>query len=60
MNINLLQGRVNVTSVAMISSASLLQEGSGASGESEARTEHQIRKVSKVAVPGGSRDKDEV
>lgn len=41
MNINLLQGRVNVTSVAMISSASLLQEGSGASGM--ARPELSIR-----------------
>lgn len=60
MNINLLQGRVNVTSVAMISSASLLQEGSGAPGDGEARAAHQIRKVSKVAALGRSRDKERV
>lgn len=41
MNINLLRGRVNVTSVEMISSASLLQEGGGASGM--ARAERPIR-----------------
>lgn len=41
MNMNLLQGRANVTSVVMISSASLLQEGSGASGM--ARLELRIR-----------------